>query len=135
MSERMRAAEEAVEKALQRHLLNGNDTLLASAAVKAAAPILMADVDALAARILDLHRGPRTERHGSCCADCGRVWPCPSRQALDGHEYPGQVTVRRADLRRIVEVAAAYLDMCEPPPADDLATLERLRLAAGGDDA
>ena len=87
------------------------------------------------ARVRQLHSGPRTERHGSGCVQCGILWPCPTRRALDGHEIPGMVTVARADVRRIVEVAAAYLDMCEPPPADDLAALERLQLAAGDGDA
>lgn len=86
--------------------------------------------EAVIARVRQLHSGPRTGRHGSGCVQCGIVWPCPTRRALDGHETAGMVTVTRRDVRRIVEVAAAYLDMCEPPPADDLAALERLRRAA-----
>lgn len=39
------------------------------------------------------------------------------------------------DLRLLLEVAANYLDMCEPPPAAETAALERLRAAAGSADA
>ena len=91
--------------------------------------------EAVIARVRQLHSDPRTERHGSGCVQCGIVWPCPTRRALDGYETAGMVTVARRDVRRAFEVAAAYLDMCEPPPVDDLAVLERLRRAAGdGDD-
>lgn len=35
----------------------------------------------------------RTERHGSGCISCGRVWPCPDwREAIEllGSERPGE---------------------------------------------
>lgn len=37
-------------------------------------------------RVRKLHHGPRTERHGSGCVQCGIVWPCPTARALDGEE-------------------------------------------------
>jgi hypothetical protein len=36
------------------------------------------------AAVRQLHRGPRTERHGSGCVQCGIVWPCPTIRALNG---------------------------------------------------
>lgn len=68
----------------------------------------------------------------SGCAYCLNGCPATDRPCC---KEPQRVTVARADLRRIVEVAAAYLDMCEPPPADDLDVLKRLRLATGDGNA
>jgi hypothetical protein len=34
------------------------------------------------ARVRAMHK-PRTERHGSCCVQCGIVWPCPTSRVLD----------------------------------------------------
>ncbi|GAA0969894.1 hypothetical protein GCM10009555_017820 [Acrocarpospora macrocephala] len=36
------------------------------------------------ARVRALHKGPRTDRPGSGCVQCGIVWPCPTSRALDG---------------------------------------------------
>ncbi|MGP4092980.1 hypothetical protein [Nonomuraea sp. KM90] len=50
-----RAAVAAAETAMEHHLLNGNDTLLAEAAVRAAAPALMAEGMRAFAAYLEAH--------------------------------------------------------------------------------
>ncbi|WP_327591267.1 hypothetical protein OHA25_61100 (plasmid) [Nonomuraea sp. NBC_00507] len=47
-------------------------------------------------------------------------------RALGEHSI-GQVTVPGEDLAVLVEVAASYLDMCEPPPERETAALESIR--------
>ncbi|MEV4174008.1 hypothetical protein [Nonomuraea sp. NPDC049709] len=42
--------------------------------------------EAINDRIAQLHGGPRTERHGSGCVQCGILWPCPTKRALDGED-------------------------------------------------
>ncbi|MEV0114657.1 hypothetical protein AB0H77_15595 [Streptomyces sp. NPDC050844] len=44
---------------------------------------------AIVERVRALHRGPRAERHGSGCVQCGILWPCPTARILDGTEQPG----------------------------------------------
>ncbi|SEU46439.1 hypothetical protein [Nonomuraea wenchangensis] len=47
-------------------------------------------------------------------------------RALIDHNI-GQATVPEEDLRVVVEVAANYLDMCEPPPEREMAALASVR--------
>ncbi|MEW1846254.1 hypothetical protein AB0392_50570 [Nonomuraea angiospora] len=47
-------------------------------------------------------------------------------RALVEHNI-GQTTVPEEDLHVVVEIAAAYLDMCEPPPEREMAALASVR--------
>lgn len=40
------------------------------------------DAERIVEELRRLHHGPRTERHGSGCIQCGILWPCPSAKAV-----------------------------------------------------
>ncbi|WP_188197277.1 hypothetical protein [Nonomuraea sp. SYSU D8015] len=51
-------------------------------------------------------------------------------RALVEHNI-GQTTVPEEDLHVVVEIAAAYLDMCDPPPEREMAALASVRTHLG----
>lgn len=57
-------------------------------------------------------------------------WGNPEWRAVkDALAGEGFAVVAMEDLRSVAEIAENYLDMCEPPPAGDLARVARLRAA------
>ncbi|MEO3869359.1 hypothetical protein ABGB18_11055 [Nonomuraea sp. B12E4] len=59
----------------------------------------------------------------------GREAEDAARIAIDALAQAGLVSVSAEDLYHVAEIAENYLDMCEPPPADELERVARLRAA------